>query len=276
MDQVIGDVAVHLDESGTIAEVGYTFASEHWGKGYASEAVGAVIDRLFSRHPEMVRVQAQMHPDNHASAGVAERCGLLYEGQTKLSFIPLPEDTGSQERSDNLIYGVIRDDWDQWQRRPTDAPDQVRLVELSNSNLDQVERLTTHKSQERMVAPVLVSIAQAFVPPVYDGALIKPWHRVVEADGQIVGFVMLATSDKSDRSPYLWRFLIDRGHQRRGIGGQVLDLIVDEVRRWRAERLFVSWVPGTGSPERFYRRHGFIPTGKIDESGEVEGVLRIH
>ena len=270
----VGDVAVHLDESGTIVEIGYSFASDHWGNGYASEAVDAVITNLFERHDELIRVQAQMHPDNYASAGVVERSGLVYEGRTKLSFVPpMGEGGPTQDRSDDLIYGVVREDWEAWQNRPAESPSELKLVELSNGNLEMVENIAIHKSQERLVAPVLVSVAQVLLPPPRAG--VTGWGRVVEADGEVVGLVTMVMGDDPTRYPYLWRLSIDRRHQRRGIGRMLLDLLVSQVRDWGAETLRVSWMPGSGSPEPFYLKYGFVPTGVVDEHGEIEALLTI-
>lgn len=47
--EVIGDVALHLDATGKVAEIGFTLAREHWGHGYATEAAGAVLADLVDR-----------------------------------------------------------------------------------------------------------------------------------------------------------------------------------------------------------------------------------
>ncbi len=268
----IGDVAIHLDESGTIAEIGYNLSPDYWGHGYATEAVAAVIDALYNTHSELIRLQAQIHPDNVASAGVVERCGLLFEGQTRLSFVPRNAD---QTPSDDCMYSLLRQDWLDWKARPTVRPETVRLIEITDENVRAVNELVTHKSQERLVAPVVHSLAHALVPPVRGGEAIQPWYRAVEADGQLAGFVMMAlpTSAQDQRQPYLWRMLVDRRHQRRGIGRRVLDLVVEKAREVDADELLVSWVPGSGSPEEFYLEYGFVATGPPDDSGEVPGRL---
>jgi GNAT superfamily N-acetyltransferase len=81
--------------------------------------------------------------------------------------------------------------------------------------------------------------------------------------------VMLALSSDHHPEPYLWRLLIDRLHQRRGIGDRVLDLIADECRAMGDTALLTSWVEGKGSPRPVYERHGFLPTGNIHD-GETE------
>ena len=68
-------------------------------------------------------------------------------------------------------------------------------------------------------------------PESIDGAPVVPWMRAIEADGELVGFVMLAITTEAHPEPYLWRFLIDRMHQRRGIGSAALDLVDRAVPR---------------------------------------------
>jgi diamine N-acetyltransferase len=98
--------------------------------------------------------------------------------------------------------------------------------------------------------------------------------RAVVADGQIVGFVMLALRTEHHPEPFLWRLLIDRLHQRCGIGGRVLELVAEECRMMGDRTLLTSWVEGKGSPRPFYIRHGFVPTGKIlDEETEARKQL---
>jgi len=98
---------------------------------------------------------------------------------------------------------------------------------------------------------------------------VRPFAPVPDVvDGELVGFVMLAERTARHPEPYLWRLLVDRRHQRRGIGDRVLDLLVDRLRRAGAPSLLVSWVPGRGSPAPFYLRRGVRPTGVVDD-GEI-------
>lgn len=259
---VIGDLALHLTWEGRSAEIGYTFAKDAWGHGYASEAAGALVDHLWAR-PELTRVSAQMHPDNHRSARVVENLGFEYEGRTKLSYWV------GDENTDDLIYGMSRAGWEAWQARPTHAPNEVALVEVTPDNHHRVLRLATHESQRRFVSPNVYSFADAQVPEVIDGAAVVPWYRAIEADGELVGFVMLAEITDAHPEPYLWRLMIDRHHQRRRIGDRALDLVLAQCRAWSAPSVLVSWVDGVGSPRPFYERRGFVPTGEIVD-GEIE------
>jgi RimJ/RimL family protein N-acetyltransferase len=260
--EVLGDLALHLSQEGRTAEIGYTFASQHWGKGYAVEAVDALVAYLFE-DLNVTRVFGMLHPDNPASAMVLERNGFLFEGHTKSSFWL------DDEVSDDWIYGLTRPDWETWKARSRSAPDHVDLVEVTAENERSVSRLKTHKTQESFVAPMGWSFTDALFPEVVSGAPVVPWMRAIVADGEIVGFVMLALRTEHHPEPYLWRFLIDRLHQRRGIGKRALDLVEDEVRSMGDSTLLVSWVEGKGSPGPMYVTRGYEPTGRIVD-GETE------
>jgi RimJ/RimL family protein N-acetyltransferase len=265
--EVLGDLALQLTWQGRTAEVGYTFARDHWGRGYATEALAALIEYLY-QGLGVTRVFGMLHPDNVASAMVLERCGLLFEGHTRSSFWL------GDEVSDDWIYGMTRPDWEQWQERPRHPPRSIGLVEVTTENERVVYKLATHKTQEAFVAPMSGSYSDALFPEVVDGAPVVPWMRAVVADDEIVGFVMLALRTDHHPEPFLWRLLIDRLHQRRGIGGGVLDLVAEECRKMGDRSLLTSWVEGKGSPRPFYLRHGFEPTGKIvDEETEARKQL---
>ncbi len=259
---MVGDLAVHLTWAGRTAEIGYTLDHARWGQGLAVEAADALVRYLFDDR-KVTRVFGMLHPDNPGSAMVLERLGMLFEGHTKSSFWV------GDECSDDWIYGMTRSDWEAWEERPRGVPDEVGLVEIDHQNVWEVYRLRTHKSQERFVATMADSFADALFPEVVDGAPVEPWLRAVVADGQTVGFVMLALATEDHPEPYLWRLLIDRQHQRRGIGQAVLGLLAEECRRWGDRSLLVSWEEGKGSPREFYLRNGFIPTGEIVD-GETE------
>ena len=118
------------------------------------------------------------------------------------------------------------------------------------------------------------SLADALRPEVYQGGLTVAMPFGIEADGEIVGFVMMTAITEHHADPELWRLLIDRRHQRRGIGRRVLDAVVDECRTMSATSLITHWCEGRGSPRPFYEQHGFVANGNVID-GETEAVLHI-
>jgi diamine N-acetyltransferase len=147
----------------------------------------------------------------------------------------------------------------------------VHLREITDDNRDAVCALRVRKRQRRFVESVAGSLEDAAAAPEDN-----PWYRAVYLGDEPVGFVMLAWNAPTDGPGvgryYLWRLLIDKHHQRRGVGREVLKQIIDLVRADGATELITSYEPGDGNPGPFYRGLGFHPTGEIDD-GEI--VLRL-
>lgn len=261
--ELIGDIFVEVDEQGGIAEIGFTLRRTHQGKGYAGEAVSAVVDDLVDR-VGVHRIIAQLSPENDASARLLERLGMTFESLTRRSF------WWRGTWDDNLLYSMSAEERLSWRDRPRTAPEQVRLVELTPANFRQYQALRTHRSQERFVATMDHSFGDALFPEPEQGHPVVPVLRGIEADGEPAGFLMYADAvNEGTPDPYLWRFLIDRRHQGRGIGARALDGWVQELRVAGHTRAETSWVQGPGGPEPFYLKAGFVLTGEVDDGEAV-------
>ena len=185
--ELIGDIAVGLDGTGKLATIGYTLRADRQGRGFATEAVGALVDGMF--HRGLHRVAATLDPENVASAMLLERLGFRYEGRAVgAAFV-----RGAWADEDR--YAMLRDEHAAWVARTRTPPLVVRLVELTPDNARAVGRLATHHSQERFVAPMSKTFADALVSDVVDDVLVEPWYRVIESDGELVGFLMIAVSN---------------------------------------------------------------------------------
>lgn len=264
---ILGELYVELRWGGRSGYLGFTFHPDHWGRGYASEAAEALVRYLFT-DLGVNRVEASLHPDNVASARVLESCGMTFEGLTRQSFWV------GEECSDDMLYGATHADWHAWRNRPRHRPRSVELVPVTADNCRAVGDLTTHKSQERFVSPMLGSFRDALAPESLDGAPLVPWYRAIVADGEVAGFLMAAEVTEAHPNPYLWRLLVDRMQQGRGVGSAALDLFERRCRERGAGAIEVSWVEGPGSPARMYRARGYEPSGRI-EDGEIHAVKRL-
>lgn len=261
--QLVGDIYVGLDEHCGVAEVGFTLAKAHQGKGYAVEAVSAVVDDLVDRLG-VHRIVGELSPDNLASARLLERLGMTFEYWAEKSF------WWRGAWDDNLFYSMTAEGRRSWRERPRTPPDQVRLVELTHQNFRAYGRLRTHRSQERFVATVEQSYADALFPEPEDGHPVLPVLRGIEADGEPVGFLMYADAiNEGTPDPYLWRFLVDRRHQGRGIAARALTMWIEDLRTAGHSTVETSWVQAPGGPERFYLQAGFVLTGEMDDGEAV-------
>ena len=204
---VVGDVCCQVDATGGVAEIGFTVARAHQGKGYATEAALPVVTDLVERIG-VQRVYGELDPPNVASQRMLERLGLVFEAETRKSF------RWRGEWCDNMSYAATSEEWRAWNARPTGPPADVRLVALTADRVHTYGALRTHHSQERFVAPMAVSYADALAPGKAGGSPATPWLRGIEADDVPVGFVMVAVAGPDRREPMLWRLLDRRDRAR--------------------------------------------------------------
>ena len=98
---LVGRIGPWQPEGWPDFEIGWTLRRNHWGRGYATEAVKACItyafEKLGKRH--LISVIA---PDNLRSIRVAERVGERLEGTVTLPHVP-----------DKMFlqYGMQQEDW---------------------------------------------------------------------------------------------------------------------------------------------------------------------
>jgi RimJ/RimL family protein N-acetyltransferase len=77
-DTLIGACGLALLD-GPVPEIGYWLGAPYWGKGYATEAVRAVIDYAFSELDHEA-LQAGARVTNPASRRILEKCGFQWTG----------------------------------------------------------------------------------------------------------------------------------------------------------------------------------------------------
>ena len=138
----------------------------------------------------------------------------------------------------------------------------ITLEPVTASNVEDALALRVAPEQEHVVRPVATSLAEAYVHP--DVA----WPRLVVDDGVVVAFVMALLGsawedDPTDVRSGLWRLNVDQGRQGRGYGRFAVHEVCEELRRRGADACFVTYHLGAGTPEPFYRRLGFVPTGEV-------------
>jgi [ribosomal protein S5]-alanine N-acetyltransferase len=103
--QVAGSCALRISEpEHRGANIGYALARRHWGRGYASEALQALIEFGFGSLG-LHRIWAVCDPANTASARVLEKAGMRREGE-------LLEHRWEKGRwSDELLYAILEREW---------------------------------------------------------------------------------------------------------------------------------------------------------------------
>lgn len=80
-DVVVGEIGGSVVEPRTV-EIGYAVVESEWGRGHATEAVRAMVERARAL-PGIERVIAHTPPDRPASGRVLEKAGFTAQGEVE-------------------------------------------------------------------------------------------------------------------------------------------------------------------------------------------------
>lgn len=148
-----------------------------------------------------------------------------------------------------------------------------RITALTVTAVCELSETLTDEQRE-MVADNAVSIAEAHFSEC-------AWFRAIYLGETLVGFIMLHNGyDYEDgiecHGVFLWRLMVARPYQGRGIGRKAIDMVVASLSARGIHELHTSYGEGPSSPGRFYKELGFVPTGDFygEDNEEIGIVLR--
>ena len=97
-ERLVGNI-LYFDAADGSCEIGYGLGSGFWGRGFATEAVGAFLSYLLCEKG-FARVYASFFRGNEASRRVMEKCGMRFDrvSEKELTYLGVERD---------LIYYVI-------------------------------------------------------------------------------------------------------------------------------------------------------------------------
>lgn len=147
----------------------------------------------------------------------------------------------------------------------------MELRKITFDNIDELMALEVREDQRGFVAPNVLSLAEAYVA-VSGGHAAQPFG-IYESGGP-VGFVMFGYGSLDDpdepesaRDSYcLWRFMIDRRHQGRGLGKRAMEVCLEYLRGrplGPSDKVWLSYEPENTAARELYHRFGFIENGEM-------------
>ena len=104
-EAIIGTaVLFNIEKASGLAEIGYLLAREHWGQGYATEAVTAFIDFAFSTL-NLRRLEATVDTRNAGSNQLLQRLGFTLEGVLRERWL------AAGELQNINLFALLRREW---------------------------------------------------------------------------------------------------------------------------------------------------------------------
>jgi ribosomal-protein-alanine N-acetyltransferase len=101
----VGDIELEeFSGKPEIAEIGYLLLPQFWGKGYATEAAGMMLEISFQRFG-VRKTNARCNAMNIQSEKIMRKCGMKKEGVIRCGRFK------NGQWYDELCYGILREEW---------------------------------------------------------------------------------------------------------------------------------------------------------------------
>ena len=158
----------------------------------------------------------------------------------------------------------------------------MELKKIDKNNVWKILKLKVRDDQDDFVASNVESIVEAYVT-VTDGKVALPFG--LYEDGEPVGFAMIGYGSIGDEDEptvsagnyCIWRFMIDKEKQGRGLGRKAMTAVLDHIRTFpcgKAEYVWLSYEPENTAAKELYESFGFRENGEYD-GDEVVSVLKL-
>ncbi len=136
----------------------------------------------------------------------------------------------------------------------------VVLEPVSDRNRQAILALELLPGQQDFVASNADSLEEAGE----DGDAVP---RAIVADGRVVGFLMYDASNDDEANIY--RFMIDRREQGRGLGRAGIAAALGEIEGLaHVRKVSICYEPANTAAKQLYASFGFVEQG-LDEDGEM-------
>jgi diamine N-acetyltransferase len=142
----------------------------------------------------------------------------------------------------------------------------VKIEELNAENWYECCQLEVSAQQSEYLESNAVSIAQTKFEPA-----LRPYAILYEE--KIVGFLMF-NSEKEELDGYwIYRIMVDKNYQGRGIGKAATELMIEEMAKLHdAEKIVVGYHPENTGAHNLYASMGFVDDG--DRFGKEMAVIK--
>ena len=155
---------------------------------------------------------------------------------------------------------------------------ELKKISLLDDNMTECIDLKVLPSQKEFVASNAVSLAQAYdtnkaYAETGEGGIAVPY--AIYDNGKMVGFIMYGyfppedgedSYSKDEHIYYVWRLLIDKDHQGRGIGREALKQVMEEIKGkpyGEASYCYSSYSPTNIASKTTFASYGFVEDGRV-------------
>lgn len=147
----------------------------------------------------------------------------------------------------------------------------IIFKEITNANIWKVCLLEPFENQKDFVAENMQSLAEAYATR-NEGNNALP--LAVYNDSDLIGFIMIGKGTVGNENESnlikenysLWRLMIDKKYQGKGLGKQTIDAAMNLIRTFpfgEAKKVWLSYEKENTRARDIYRKYGFVENGEM-------------
>ena len=147
----------------------------------------------------------------------------------------------------------------------------IIFKEITNANIWKVCLLEPFENQKDFVAENMQSLAEAYATR-NEGNNALP--LAVYNDSDLIGFVMIGKGTVGNENESnlikenysLWRLMIDKKYQGKGLGKQTIDAAMNLIRTFpfgEAKKVWLFYEKENTRARDIYRKYGFVENGEM-------------
>lgn len=142
----------------------------------------------------------------------------------------------------------------------------VKIVELNEENWYDCCELEVSTEQKEYMEPNSISIAQSKFEPT-----LKPY--AIYLNEKVVGFLMYNSVQEELDGYWVYRIMVDKEYQGKGIGKAATKLMISEMTKLpNSKKIIVGYHPENLGAHNLYSSLGFIDNG--DRFGKEMAVIK--
>lgn len=146
------------------------------------------------------------------------------------------------------------------------STENVEIVELNAENWYDCCELEVSTEQKQFIEPNAISIAQSKFE-----YTLKPY--AIYAEEKVVGFLMFNSVQEELDGYWVYRIMVDKEFQGKGIGKTATKLMISEMAKLpNAKKIVVGYHPENLGAHNLYSSLGFIDNG--DRFGKEMAVIK--
>ena len=254
-------IILFFDETKDSCEIGYGIGSDHWGRGYGSEAVRAYIDWLMDVKG-IGKIYASFFTGNEASRRIMEKCGMCFD-----HFSPKELTYHGIER--DLTYYAL-----------SSKGDALLLNGPSSAGKSTIAKALKKRFDEKDIDSVIVSLDDYLEmsedEPIFEDDVYECVGAMHEKIAEALSEGRKVIIDHVITSPRIYESLCDaaKGYRMKKILVTCDDEVLCKRERERGNRCIGS---AAASKQYLYPKDGYdliVDTGKDDPESNADRIIK--